>query len=209
MTIPLSLQRLIAELSKLPSIGPRQATRLAFHFLSNSSGRARSLAQALESIKNIKSCAQCFFYFEDEESTERLCDICRNSQRNQSLLCIVEKETDLISLENSGSYAGTYCVLGGHVLLADTPRRRRDDETTVRARARLQQLKAALPSRVISEIIIATNPTSEGDLTAFSLKKELESLVPKISRLGRGIPVGGDVEFADGQTLAEALKNRS
>jgi recombination protein RecR len=206
MTIPENIQKLADELATLPSIGPRQAIRLAFYIAGEGEKKADSISRALSGLKTIGQCSRCHFYVFRADAaasaSSLLCSICVDKTRDGSLLCILEKETDLISIENSRVYRGTYFVLGGPINDARAKGR------VQKSRERLAELIARLTAGSLMEIIIATNPTTEGDLTAIVLKKELAPYAKKISRLGRGIPTGADIEFADEETLGAALENR-
>lgn len=206
MTIPENIQKLADELATLPSIGPRQAIRLAFYIAGEGTSKTAALGEALTGLKSIQQCANCYFYvFRDatlSDSSAPLCSICSDKTRDRSALCIVQKETDLMSIENSRMYHGAYFILGGPINDARAKGR------VQKSRERLTKLIERLKTGPFSEIIIATSPTTEGDLTAIVLKKELAPYAKKMSRLGRGIPTGADIEFADEETLGAALENR-
>ncbi len=198
--IPENIQRFIQAFSRLPSIGPRQATRLAFRLIASGKNHIMALSQALAGLTQIKICSQCFFVHMHPNTT--LCSICSDTHRAQDLFMIVEKETDLISIERTGKYAGKYLVLGELTksgVLEDIHK------------ARLSVLKhtiASLPHAQAQEIIIALNPNTYGDLHTNLLIKELTNYTQKITRLGRGIPTGGEIEFADDDTLGHSLERR-
>lgn len=201
MKLPLPIQRVADELSELPGIGPRQAIRLAFHLVAlNEQNRARvhGLAVAINDLRNIKTCERCFFI---HQNADGICDICRNPNRNQRVIMIVEKETDLVSFENTGKFTGRYFIIGEITktgILEDWQK------------LRLQALKNSIPpDEKMEEFIFAFNPTSLGDLQTSLLAKELAPFAKKNSRLGRGLPTGGEVEFADQETLGSALERRS
>jgi recombination protein RecR len=197
--LPASLRALIEELSELPSIGPRQATRMAFYLTQRGGQSVENLAHNLEGLKKIKICERCFFI---HENSGGLCDICANKDRDQSHIMIVEKETDLISIENTNKFGGRYLVLG------PIPKTGVLEELQ---KLRLENLKKFIKKELggqAEEIILALNPTSVGDWNAGMLKKELESSAKKITRLGRGLPTGGEIEFADDETLEGALNAR-
>jgi len=206
--IPQSLKAFIDELSDLPSIGPRQATRLAFHLVDKGKQSVANLADNLDKLKNIKVCARCFFIHENPED---LCDVCADKERNQKMIMIVEKETDLISIEQTKKYSGRYLVLGV------IPKTGILDDIQ---KLRLQSLKSFIQkefggqapstsSGQAEEIILGFNPTSVGDWNAGILRKELDGFSKKITRLGRGLPTGGEIEFADDETLEGALSARN
>lgn len=198
--LPSSLRALIDELSELPSIGPRQATRLAFYLAQKGGQSVENLARNLEGLKKVKLCERCFFVHENPDT---LCDICGNKNRNHSQIMIVEKETDLISVENTNKFNGRYFILGA------IPKTGVLEEIQ---KLRLESLKSFIKKDLAGqaeEIILALNPTSVGDWNAGMLKKELEPFAKKITRLGRGLPTGGEIEFADDETLEGALNARS
>ncbi|TSC60243.1 MAG: recombination protein RecR [Parcubacteria group bacterium LiPW_15] len=198
--IPQSLKAFIDELSDLPSIGPRQATRLAFHLVDKGKQSVANLADNLDKLKNIKVCARCFFIHENPGD---LCDVCADKERNQKMIMIVEKETDLISIEQTKKYSGRYLVLGV------IPKTGILDDIQ---KLRLQSLKSFIQKEFggqAEEIILGFNPTSVGDWNAGILRKELDGFSKKITRLGRGLPTGGEIEFADDETLEGALEGRS
>jgi recombination protein RecR len=200
MKLPDPIKNVVDELSKLPSIGPRQATRLAFYLVNESKEDVHNLAVNINNLRTIKICERCFFVHQNKNS---LCDICANSNRRQNIIMIVEKETDLLSMENTGKFTGRYCIIGPVPktgILEDWQK------------LRLQSLKKFIENELggtADEIILGFNPTSLGDLQASILTKELSPLAKKISRLGRGLPTGGEIEFADDETLGSALERRS
>jgi recombination protein RecR len=200
MNLPDSVKALAAELAELPSIGPRQALRLAFYLAHRNQQSTNALAAGIAGLGRLKTCTRCFFI---HENPGPLCDICANGARNERVIMIVEKETDLISLENTGSFKGRYLVLGEMPrtgVLTDEQRRRLKT---------LIQLLAALPGSKAEEIILAFNPTGLGDFHASLIVKELAPYSAKMTRLGRGLPSGGEIEFADDDTLGSALQGRS
>ena len=191
---------MIEELSKLPSIGPRQSVRLAFHLIGENKGELKSFAEAIDGLRSIKICERCFFIHQNDDT---LCDICRNPNRKQNIIMVIEKETDLISLEDTKKFIGRYCIVGP---IAKT------GFLEPWQKLRLQSLKSFIEKNLdgqADEIILAFNPTSLGDFQASLLIKELGPLAKKISRLGRGLPTGGEIEFADDETLGSALERRS
>lgn len=198
--LPEPVKNLIEELSELPSIGPRQAHRLAFYLINRGSGSMQNLAESLIQLSKIKLCERCFFIHQNSDS---LCDICRDPKRNPGLIMLVEKETDLISLENTKRFVGRYFILGSIPkvgILEDWQK------------LRIQNLKTFIQKELggkAEELILAFNPTSIGDFNAGLISKEFSGLTYKISRLGRGLPTGGEIEFADDDTLGSALERRS
>lgn len=199
MKIPESIKKFVDVFSELPGIGPRQAIRLAFYFVGKGKGVQNTTIQAIEAFKNIKICKQCFFIHENENG---LCDICGNSNRNRKVIAVVLKETDLVSIENTKNFNGRYLVLGDL---------RRSGLLGEDQKFRLSEFKSWVNKNLggkAEEIIIAVNPTTYGDLNASLIAKELQPFANKLSRLGRGIPTGGEIEFADEETLKNALDRR-
>ena len=204
MKLPLPIQKVVDELSGLPSIGPRQAIRLAFFLINEGKQNIRGLATSIAELGQIKICERCFFIHQNDGA---LCDTCKNPHRAQNVIMVIEKETDLISLENTGKYSGCYFIIG------EIPKTGFLEETQ---KLRLQSLKNHITKPApdglggtADEIILGFNPTALGDLQASLLTKELAPLTKKISRLGRGLPTGGEIEFADDETLGSALDRRS
>ncbi|HUX35885.1 MAG TPA: hypothetical protein VMV71_02520 [Candidatus Paceibacterota bacterium] len=199
MKLPDSFQKIADLLSDLPSIGPRQAVRLVFHLIHQGQDNIQNLSQRIGDLKKIKICERCFFI---HQNTGALCDICGNPGRRQDIIVIVEKETDLMSLENTGRFNGRYLILGSipkSGILEDWQK------------LRLQGFKTFIERELkgqAEEIIIGFNLTSVGDFNSSLLEKELRPLAKKISRLGRGLPTGGEIEFADDETLGSALERR-
>jgi len=199
MNLPDPIRRIADQLKGLPGIGPRQAIRLAFYLVGQGRNAIDELSSAAEDLKRMKACSRCFFPHQDKNN---LCDICLNPRRDKYTIAILEKETDLVSIENTKKYNGRYLVLGpisktGALL---------DFQ-----KLRLQSLKNYIQKELggkAEEIILAFNPTSYGDFIAASLAKELDGFAKKISRLGRGLPTGGEIEFADDETLGSALERR-
>ena len=200
---PKSIQKLIDLFSKFPTVGPRTAARFVFYLLKLSKEEIGNLISAVAKLKeNVKLCKLCFQPFEPSTSSGQdgeLCEICKNPARDKSLLCIVEKESDLVSIEKIKKYNGLYFVLGGTV----STLRKKDVE-----KLRLDELKERAKKPEIKEIIIAINPTTEGEATTLYLERLLKSLGKKITRLGRGLPIGAELEYADEETLSSALESR-
>jgi recombination protein RecR len=205
MKLPDPIQKVADELSDLPSIGPRQAIRLAFYLVALKKEDIRALAVNIDHLRHVKTCERCFFVHQNENG---LCDICKNPNRNARIIMVVEKETDYISLENTHKFTGRYFIVGPVPktgLLADWQK------------ARLQSLKSYIQKPLeegglggpVEEIILAFNPTSLGDFQASLLMKELAPLAKRMNRLGRGLPTGGEIEFADDETLGSALDRRA
>lgn len=199
MRLPQSMQNLIERLSELPSIGPRQAVRLVFYLTSSGKNSVWNLARDLDELQKIKTCERCFFVHQNQNG---LCDICGNAKRRQDVIAIVGKETDLISLENTSKFIGRYLVIG------ELPKAGALEEWQ---KLRLQNLKNFIQKELggkAAEILLAFNPTRYGDWISALITQELTPLSGKISRLGRGLPYGGEIEFADDQTLTQALEQR-
>ncbi len=188
---PDSFQKLIEQFTSLPSIGPKMAERLVLSLFKKKSDELNTFAEALTNLHNIKPCNKCFNITQDN-----LCTICTNSTRDKSKLCIVEEPLDIIPLERSRAFDGLYHVLGG------TVKKRNHDELTI------NELLKRIENEQIIEIIIATNFTTEGDMTAMYLKQKLSPYEIKISRLIRGLATGSDIEYADDMTIRSALTNR-
>jgi recombination protein RecR len=196
LSYPPALQKLIKELSKLPSVGEKTATRLAYHLVANDRALADSLAGALKAASSqVRLCASCFFLSEEEQ-----CAICRNPSRDQSLLCVVEKPVDLVAIERVAEFRGRYHVL--HGLWA--PLRGQGPES-MRVKELMERVKAAPPR----EVIIATSATVEGDATALYIGRLLADLGISVTRPAQGIPKGGELEYADDVTLSRAFSARS
>lgn len=198
-SLPEALRKLAAELAELPSIGPRQSVRLALHLVDLGKESIANLAEAIANLGRVKICERCFFVHQNQDS---LCDICKNTSRNQGLIMIVEKETDLISLENTKKFDGRYFILG------PIPKTGVIEDWQ---KLRLQNLKSFISKELdgqSAEIILAFNPTSAGDFSSSLVARELAPLTKKISRLGIGLPAGGEIEFADDETLGGALDKR-
>jgi recombination protein RecR len=196
LAFPPALQKLIKELSKLPSIGEKTATRLAYHLVANDRDLARSLGEALQTAaQQVRLCKRCFFLSEED-----LCVICRNQSRDQSVLCVIEKPVDLVAIERIGEYKGSYHVL--HGLWA--PLRGQGPESM-----RLQELMERVKVEPPKEVIIATSATVEGDATALYIGRLLADVGISATRPAQGIPKGGELEYADDVTLSRAFAARS
>ena len=193
---PPSLLQLVRELSKLPSIGEKSATRLAYHLINNQRNNVGALVLALQNASTkIKHCNKCFFLCEDE-----LCEICRNPARDESVVCVVERPMELVAIEKMGEFKGLYHVL--HGLWA--PLRGQGPDSM-----KIKELLDRTREGKIKEVIVATNSTVEGDATALFIAKQLAALGIKTSRLAQGIPKGGELEYADEVTLSRAFLGRS
>lgn len=194
--LPRPVQRLINEFARLPGIGPKTASRLTFYLLrANDESLAGDLAAALQDLKaRIRYCSRCQNITEHDP-----CEVCRDATRDQQLLCVVEEPLDVVALERSRAYNGLYHVLHGAISPVEGigP----DD-------LRIRELVQRVEQGGLQEIIIATNATLEGDSTALYLQRRLASFGLKMSRLARGLPVGGDIEYTDEVTLGRALQGR-
>ncbi len=194
-TFPKPVAKLIDELSRLPGIGTKSAQRLAFHLLNVEEDDAVRLSESiLEARRKIKYCSKCFNMTDVDP-----CYICANGKRSQKLLCVVESPKDVIAMEKTKEFDGLYHVLHGAISPIDGigP----ED-------IRLRELIIRLQSEPVEEVILATNPTIEGEATAMYVSKLLSATDILVTRLAHGIPVGGDIEFADEVTLAKALSGR-
>ncbi len=187
--------RLIEEFSKLPGVGPKSAQRLTYHLLRASPEDAQALAQAILEVKEkIILCSLCQNITDADP-----CPICRNDQRDQDSICVVEEPLDILALERTGSYKGLYHVLHGVISPMDGIG---PDDLKVR------ELLTRLKSGQVREVIMATNPNLEGEATAMYLTRLIAPLGMKVTRLARGLPMGADLEYADNVTLARALEGR-
>ncbi len=192
--------RLIESFARLPGVGPKTAQRLTFHILRAPDGEARTLAAALIAVRDqVVFCERCF-----NISDQPLCPICRDPGRDQTRLCVVEEPLDVLALERTAEFKGLYHVLHGAISPIDGigPDRLKIRELLARA----DDAKRA--GEPLAEVILATNPTLEGEATAMYLAERLEDVVGIVSRIARGLPVGGDLEYADEVTLIRALQGR-
>ncbi|HEB31123.1 MAG TPA: recombination protein RecR [Spirochaetes bacterium] len=191
-----SISRLIHEFSKLPGIGRKTAERLVFFILKEDALIAKNLAEALFEVKkNVKFCRICFSFTESD-----LCEICANSRRNGKVICIVEEPKDIWAVEKSGTYNGVYHVLMGVISPLDGVGP--DD-------LRIKELIKRIENNEVDEIILATDPNIEGDVTALYISKLIKPLGVSVTRIASGLPVGGDLEYADAVTLSKALSGRT
>ncbi|GAC1400239.1 MAG: recombination mediator RecR [Thermoanaerobaculia bacterium] len=190
-----AIDDLATELARLPGIGRKTALRLTYHLLKQSPDQTRRLADALVVLgERVHPCARCYNLTEQE-----LCDICRDARRDVSIICAVEEASDIGAIERAGEFRGSYHVLGGRISPLDGigPEDLRIDDLVERVRA-----------NAVSEVIVATNPSLEGEATALYVQRQLAPLGVTISRIARGLPIGGDLEYADGVTIAQALSAR-
>jgi recombination protein RecR len=195
--LPEPIQDLVNALSRLPGIGPKTASRLTFHLLRAPEDLSQDLAQALQNLKSGTTLCQNCFNITSAGRTE--CEICASSERDANLLCVVEEPLDVLALERTGGYRGRYHVLHGALSPIEGigPEQLKIRELVVRVRA-----------GGVREIILATNASMEGDYTASYLHQQLQPLGVRLTRLARGLPVGGDLEYADPNTLLRALAGR-
>ena len=194
MLLPEPLHNLIESFSRLPGIGPKTASRLAFYLLRAPEELSMDLAQALQAIKTETTYCQTCFNITVAGRTE--CEICSSPDRNQGLICVVEEPLDVMALERTEGFVGRYHVL--HGVLSPIEGIGPDD-------LKIRSLLARVQSGEVQEIILATNPSMEGDATAMYLQKQLIPMGVRVTRLARGLPVGGDLEYADQSTLLRAL----
>jgi recombination protein RecR len=192
---PRSLAKLIEELERLPSIGPKSAQRLALHLLRCPPEQVRTLASVLlEVLQQVKRCSICFNYTEEDP-----CALCQDPRRDASLMCVVADPRDMIAIENTGEYRGRYHVLGGLISPMDG---------VMPEDLRVKELLARLQDQPVQEIILALNPIAEGDVTAIYIARLVRPLGIRTTRLALGLPVGGDLDYVDQVTIARALEGR-
>ncbi len=197
MILPEPLQNLINAFERLPGIGPKSASRLAFYLLRDASDLGQDLSDALDGFKSkLAFCPECFNIMVKER--ER-CDICDDSQRDDSVICVVEDALDVLSLERTAGYKGKYHVL--HGALSPIEGIGPDD-------LKIHPLFERVKQENVREVILATNPSMEGDATALYLSQRLAGSDLRVTRLARGLPIGGDLEYADQNTLLRALSGR-
>jgi recombination protein RecR len=215
IVLPSSLQRLVIELSKLPSIGERTASRLAYHLVSKDRKLAATLSEVLQRVaQEVTLCETCYFLAEKNQGSEKIqgpekiqsseriqCTICRASaQRDCTILCVVEKPMDVLAIERMGEYRGLYHVLHG----LWSPLRGTSPQDL-----RLKELLQRVATQQVREVILATAATVEGDATALYVAQALAGTPARVSRLAQGMPKGGELEYADEVTLSRALQGRS
>lgn len=197
MLLPESIQSLVTALERLPGIGPKSASRLAFYLLRAPDEVAQDLSEALANLKaKTAFCSECFNI---TDAGRARCEICESQKRDSSLICVVEEALDVLALERTGGFNGKYHVLQG--VLSPIEGIGPDD-------LKIKQLVERVAHGGVEEVIIATNPSMEGDATALYLRQVLEPMGVKVTRLARGLPVGGDLEYADQNTLLRALAGR-
>ena len=189
------VQDLIDELGRLPGVGPKSAQRIAFHLLQSEEADVRRLADVLIEVKaRVKFCSICFNVSEDDQ-----CRICRDPRRDQTILCVVEEYKDVVAIERTREFKGRYHVLGGAISPIDG---------IGPEQLRVRELMMRLSDGTVTELILATDPNLEGEATATYLTRMLKDLDLTVTRLASGLPVGGDLEYADEVTLGRALAGR-
>ena len=189
------VQDLIDELGRLPGVGPKSAQRIAFHLLQADEPEVRRLAEVLIEVKaRVKFCSICFNVSEDDQ-----CRICRDPRRDQTILCVVEEYKDVVAIERTREFKGRYHVLGGAISPIDG---------IGPEQLRVRELMMRLSDGTVTELILATDPNLEGEATATYLTRMLKDLDLSVTRLASGLPVGGDLEYADEVTLGRALAGR-
>lgn len=187
--------RLIEEFSRLPGIGPKTASRLTFFLLRADEAQSLALAEAIRNVKaQVTLCTRCF-----NITIGDLCPICLDRSRDPARICVVEEPLDVLAIERSGVYRGLYHVLHGHLAPLDG---------IYRENLKIDALLDRVRSEPVEEVILATNPNTEGEATAFLIHRDLVPLGVRITRLARGLPTGGDLEWADADTLGAALEGR-
>jgi recombination protein RecR len=195
MLIAEPLQAAIEELGKLPSIGRKTAQRLAMHLVKCDPEVVLNLVNALTALKEkLKMCSIC-----SNISVEDVCEICKSEKRDKSIICVVEEASDIIAIEKTNEYSGLYHVLGGVL----SPLSGMDADSL-----KIKELLHRLTDDTVKEIILALNPDTEGEATSLYLAKILKPLSIKITRIARGLPIGGDLEFADDATIGRAVLGR-
>ena len=195
MSLPEPVDKLIKQWSKLPGAGEKTARRMVFHLLKEDPDRIREFGEAIIALtKNIHRCSVCGAITDVDP-----CVVCTDRFRNQKVICVVESEEDCVAMEQSGIFGGVYHVLGGRVSPLD------DDEIPEES---IDRLRERVENGAVEEIILATAPRIEGDLTAYALQDALKELPVKISRLSYGLPVGGSIGYADRVTLHMAMEAR-
>ncbi|MFH1656436.1 MAG: recombination mediator RecR [Candidatus Nealsonbacteria bacterium] len=197
------IQKLTNLFSKFPTIGSRTANRFVFYLIRLPQNEFNEFIETLKQLKqSIKICSFCFNHFETTNEQERFCPICQNGSRDKNLLCVIEKEQDLISIEKTNKYKGFYFILGGTISSFK--------EEDIK-KLRINELEQRLKNSNFQEIIIATNPTIDGEATALYLIRKLKNILSpeiKITQLAKGLPIGGELEYADEETLENAFSGR-
>ncbi|MCK5646262.1 MAG: recombination protein RecR [Anaerolineales bacterium] len=196
-SVPRPVERLIEAFARLPGIGPKTASRLTYYLLRISGEESRELSEALRELhEGTTFCSNCFNITSSENDP---CEICSDIQREATVLCVVEDPLDVLAFERTGKFQGRYHVLHGAISPV---------EGVGPEDLRIEELIGRLEHERIEEVILATNPTLEGEATAMFLKRKLEGITIRLTRLARGLPSGGDLEYADSMTLSQALEGR-
>ncbi len=205
--LPKSLERAINEFSKLPGVGPKSAQRLVFYLLKREPVELDMFSESITKLKDgVIFCSQCHMMADNE-----ICSICSNSQRDHTLVCVVEESMDALAIDNSGTYQGVFHILGGVLNPMEGIGPDKLNIRSLESRIKNPSAAKAMAGRQeseIKEVIIATNPTLEGETTAFHLAKILKDTGVKVTRIARGLPMGGDLEYADEVTLSRAMEGR-
>ena len=190
-----SIERLLQELERLPGVGPKSAQRIAYHILKSEPESAERLAQAIVEVKRtVRFCSRCFNFAEGD-----LCGICADAKRDTSVICVVEEPRDVVAIERTGEFHGTYHVLHGAISPIDG---------IGADQLRVRELIDRLAEGAVTEVLVATNPNVEGETTALYLARLVKPLGIRVTRIASGLPVGGDLEYADEVTLGRALQAR-
>ncbi|MBT7736965.1 recombination protein RecR [Candidatus Peregrinibacteria bacterium] len=193
--LPKSLRVLIEEFSRLPGVGPKSAQRLAMHLLHSPAGRLKDLGESVLGLRdNVMFCTECWNLAEEDP-----CGVCSDEQRDGSVICVVEEVLDVVAIEKTGDFKGRYHVLHGALSPVDG---------VGPDQLKMEGLFSRVEKCGVKEVILATNPSLEGEATALYIQKHLLNSDATVTRIARGLPVGGDVEYADEVTLSRALKGR-
>ena len=211
MAYPTPLQKLVDLFTKFPGIGPKQAARFAFYLLKEDLKTVRELSEAIKELKEkIGFCEQCFKSLERDSNirmhsndSNTLCEFCKDKNRDENIILIIEKEQDLLNIERTKKFNGLYHILGGTISPLDS-----SAPVKLHLKDLFERVRKIIEEKKTPEIILATNPTTEGDTTALYIERVLKPLNVKISRLGRGLGTGSELEYADELTIKEALTNR-
>jgi recombination protein RecR len=194
-----AIDDLATELSRLPGIGRKTALRLTYYLLRQTPEQSKRLASALLTLgERVRPCSRCFNLTEDD-----VCSICRDPRRDQSLICVVEQASDIGAIERAGEFRGLYHVLGGRLSPLDGV-----GPADLTVAALVARVSGVTTGSAVREVILATNPSLEGEATALYVQTQLAPTGVAVSRIARGLPVGGDLEYADGVTIAQALSAR-
>lgn len=196
------IDALTTELARLPGIGRKTALRLTYHLLKRPPDEIRRLARSLEDVaERVRACTCCGNLTEQDP-----CALCQSPRRDHASICVVEEASDIMAIERTGEYSGMYHVLGGRLSPLDGigP----DELNIASLLRRLQPVAESAQNGVVREVIVATNPSVEGEATALYLQRVIQPLGVRVTRLARGLPVGGDLEYADGVTIAQAFAGR-